>query len=127
MSDRASQRSEDRQPPPRCFAATGARVMRDTDAMRLGIDAAVFAISTDGVGIRIGTQLGIGEIVQIELKHDLQRIKREVRGIVRSIEPAFRERFDVTIEFQMRLTPLEVSLLKSSYDADGWDDTRRWI
>ncbi len=119
---------DDDETPPRIFSRTVARVFRDTDAMRLGVDARVFAVSAASVGIRMTTPLDAGENVKIELCNNLQRIDKEVRGIVKSIRPLSNGAFDIRIDLQLRLTPLEVSQLKSLYvDVDEEENKPRWL
>ena len=115
------------EPPPRLFSRTVARVFRDTDAMRLGVDARVYAVATTFVGIRLAMPLDVGEIVKVELSNNLQHIDKEVRGIVNSVRPLSKGQYDIKVDLQMRLTPLEVSQLKSLYVEDDEEDKPRWL
>jgi len=95
-----------------------ARVLRETDHMRLGIIARAYDISVGGIGIIISEELDLKEQVKIELRNDIQRFTKTVRGIVRHKRPRKDGGFVVGIEFYLRLTPLEVSLMQTRYPID---------
>ena len=105
----------------------GATVVRDTDKMRSGLEAALHDVSTTGVGIHMEAMLEIGEQVKLRLRNDVQRFEKEVRGTVRHCTPIAGNRNLVGIELLTRLTPLEVSLLRMGIAGEPGDAKPRWI
>jgi hypothetical protein len=60
------------------------------------------------------------------LHHVVQRFEKEVRGLVRQLEPIDAETERITVELFTRLTPVDVGVLKMGIDVDG-NAAPRWI
>ncbi len=102
-------------PPPRKRLAPGqpkASIIRDTDTMRLGIEGQLYDVSVAGIGILLDRTMPIGEQIKITLINDLQKVRKEVRGVVRHVTTLDDGQFQIGVELYTRLTPLEMSLLK---------------
>ncbi|GAB4156321.1 MAG: hypothetical protein Tsb009_33270 [Planctomycetaceae bacterium] len=91
-----------------------ARILLDTDLMRTGIPAHIFELSTGWLGLQLGTVIPVGEMIKIELRNEIQRIERTVRGAVREQVPFKENLHRIRVELFSRLTPYDVLLLKTS-------------
>lgn len=100
-----------------------ALIFRDTDAMRTGVAAAVHDLSSAGVGLVTTTPLETGEQIRLRLENLIQRIQRDVRGVVRHVTEQPHGRFRIGVELYTRLSPLDLCLLKSPLAAAGGDDS----
>lgn len=89
-----------------------ALVLRDSDVMRVGCEANLVNVSIGGLGLDSPIPLNLNEQVKILVTNAVQRITKEVRGVVRHVTPAGDGRYRVGVELYGRLTPLEVSLLR---------------
>jgi hypothetical protein len=98
--------------------SSGAAVVRDTDTMRCGVEASLKNVSLTGIGLTMEIELAINEQVQIRVRNEIQRIEKEVRGIVRHVTPRDGAGYYVGIELYSRLTPLEVGLLRMGLARD---------
>lgn len=123
MSDDPNKPGEPQKPPDlperrlmvRYPSTAGATVLRDSDAMRVGTEAKLHDVSIGGIGLTLKTDIpGIGEQIKVRLVNQIQRIEKEVRGVVRHVTPRDDGTFQIGLELYVRLTPLEVSLLKMS-------------
>ena len=106
----AERRSSERHP-----SRGTATLIRENDHMREGAVGTLHDISIMGLGLLFhDAELlpEVGEGVKVRLRNDVQRVDREVRGTVRHITQVVDGRHLVGIELALRLTPLEVSLLK---------------
>jgi hypothetical protein len=129
MSDAAPEdwTDDDRRAMPRYFSKGKVRVLRETDAMRSGLAGRMHDVSVSGVGFCIPAELEIGENVRVELSNELQRFKKEVRGIVRHVTPQPDGEFYIGMELRSRLTPPEVELMRSHRPADPGEDKPQWV
>lgn len=93
-------------------ASAAARVLRDSDAMRIGIEASLKDVTTEGVGIIVREPPQLHETVGITLTNLIQKVSVGTRGVVRHVTPLSDGSFLVGIELLVRLTPLTVSLLR---------------
>ena len=88
-------------------------VVRDTDMMRNGVQGSLLDVSCDGLGFVIEGPLEIGEQIKIRVRNDIQRFEKEIRGIVRRVIEDAEGGFQIGVELRCRLTPLDVSMLRS--------------
>lgn len=115
---------KERRTTPRLRARGVVRVLRDSDVLRTGIEGKLRDVSAIGVGVDLPVELEIGEHVKVRLINDVQRFECEVRGVVCHVTPAI-DRFFVGISLFTRLTPRQVSQLKTTLPMDdagqpGW-------
>ena len=103
-----------------------ALVVRETDMMRCGFDATLRNLSAGGLGLRLRVPLDPGEQVKVVVRNQIQRIEKEVRGIVRHVTPD-GEDFLVGVELCSRLTPLEVGLLRMGLPTDPHGSGPTWV
>ncbi len=89
----------------------GATIIRESDMMRAGIPAELVDVTVAGLGIRCPEELPADEAVQIKLFNQIQRFEKDTRGIIKHCTPHGDE-FRIGVELILRLTPLEVSLLR---------------
>lgn len=128
MSDNVPENEdEDRRAMPRYYSRGKVRVLRDTDSMRSGLAGRMHDVSVSGIGFCIKVELDVGELVRVELSNELQRFKKEVRGVVRHVTPQPDDEFYIGLELRSRLTPPEVELLRSHRPSDPDQDTTRWV
>ena len=102
-------------------------VVREADMMRVGVDAVLKDVSVAGVGIVVAEPLEVGEMVKIELVNEIQRVRKQTRGIIRHVTPHENGTYHVGVELLLRLTPLEVSLLRMGLPREDATDEPRWI
>ena len=108
-------------------SSAGAVIIRETDFMRLGIDARVRNVSLGGLGIDAEEPLELNEQVKIQLRNDVQRFEKEVRGIVRHVTWLENGVIRIGIELLLRLTPLEVSMLRMGIKSEDSEQATRWV
>ena len=123
----AQQRAKERRILVRYPCSAGAIIIRETDFMRLGIDARVRNVSLGGLGIDAEEPLELNEQVKIQLRNDIQRFEKEVRGIVRHVTYLEEGVIRIGIELLLRLTPLEVSMLRMGIKSEDGKETTRWV
>jgi hypothetical protein len=132
MSD-AEQTPEPTPPPsasgsnPKPTASTTARVIREMDMMRAGYDALLRGVSASQLVLEGPPGLSPQDQIKIKLRHVVQRFEKEVRGLVRTIEPLDGQIERITVELFTRLTPIEVSVLKMGIDASSGNTGKRWF
>ena len=107
--------------------SAGALIIRESDFMRLGIDARVRNVSLGGLGLEAEEPLELNEQVKIQLRNDVQRFEKEVRGIVRHVTWLENGVIRIGIELLLRLTPLEVSMLRMGIKSEDGKDTTQWV
>jgi hypothetical protein len=107
-------------------ASATAKVIREMDMMRAGLDAVVRSVTATQLVLEGAPGLKLQDQLKVRLHHVVQRFDKEVRGLVRQIEPIDADSERVTVELFTRLTPVEVSVLKMGIDVA--DDTApRWV
>jgi hypothetical protein len=114
------------QPARRRGASTTARIIREMDMMRAGIDAVLRSVSTSQLVLEGPPGLKLQDQIKVHLHHVVQRFEKEVRGLVRQLEPIDAETERITVELFTRLTPVDVGVLKMGIDVDG-NAAPRWI
>ena len=106
---------------------SGASVVRDSDRMRTGIEGRVLDVSMMGLGVLLPTPLELNEQVKLTVTNPVQRFTKATRGFVRHVTAREDGLFHVGIGLQVRLTPLEVLLLKMGIPIETDADTKFWI
>lgn len=105
---------------------SGARVLRDSDFVRIGIEATLRRLTAAGLELEMEIAPHSGEQVKILLHNEIQRLSKEVRGIVRHVMPLPDGRYRVELELFNRLSPLEVAMLRMSI-RDPAQSGPRWV
>ena len=95
--------------------------------MRLGTDARVRNVSLGGLGLDSEEPLELNEQVKIQLRNDIQRFQKEVRGVVRHVTYMEDGVVRIGIELMLRLTPLEVGLLRMGIKPEGDQPASQWV
>jgi hypothetical protein len=108
-------------------ASATAQIVREMDMMRSGLEAVLRAVSATQLVLESGPGLRAQDQIKIRLHHIVQRFEKEVRGLVRQVEPIDANTERITIELFTRLTPVEVSVLKMGIDVEGSDAGPRWV
>jgi hypothetical protein len=111
---------------PKPIASTTARIIREQDMMRAGYDAVLRGVSASQLILEGPPGLNLQDQIKIRLHHVVQRFDKEVRGLVRQIEPIGGQLERITVELFTRLTPIEVSVLKMGIDASSGHAEKRW-
>jgi transcription termination factor NusB len=93
--------------------------------MRSGYDAVLRGVATEKLMLEGPPGLALQDQLKIKLHHLVQRFDKEVRGVVRQIEPIDAQSERITVDLFTRLTPVEVSVLKMGLDAAGGTE-KRW-
>jgi hypothetical protein len=107
-------------------ARTTARIIREMDMMRAGYDAVLRGVDTSQLVLEGPPGLNPQDQIKIKLHHVVQRFDKEVRGLVRTIEPIDAQLQRITVELFTRLTPIELSVLKMCVDASSGTTEKRW-
>jgi hypothetical protein len=108
-------------------ASSTARLIRETDRMRTGIDAVVLEASTGSLSLYTQGQFAVDEQVKIRLKNVVQRFEKETRGLVRNIGAHPDGSTVLGIELLSRLSALEVSLVKMGIASPQADSGSKWV
>ena len=108
-------------------STAGAEVIRESDVMRCGYEATLRNVSLAGLGLWLDMPLNINEQVKVRVRNDVQRIEKEMRGVVRHVTPRENFSYLIGIELHSRLTPLEVQLLRMGIPRDGDDAGPLWV
>jgi hypothetical protein len=106
-------------------ASATARIIRESDMMRAGYDAVLREVAAEKLVLEGPPGLALQDQLKIKLHHLVQRFDKEVRGLVRQIEPVDAQTERITVELFTRLTPVEVSVLKMGLDVGGGAE-KRW-
>jgi hypothetical protein len=131
MSD--AEQTPEPAPPPKpspnakLTASTTARIIREMDMMRAGYDAVLRGVSASQLILEGPPGLSPQDQIKIKLHHVVQRFEKEVRGLVRTIEPLDSHLERITVELFTRLTPIEVSVLKMGIDVSSGSTEKRWF
>jgi hypothetical protein len=108
-------------------ASSTARLIRQSDRMRTGIDAVVFDVSTAYLSLYTQGQFVVEEQVKVRLKNVVQRFEKETRGLVRKIDANADGSTVLGIELLSRLSALEVSLVKMGIASPEADSGSKWV
>lgn len=112
---------------PRSRSKAEAIILLDTDVMRTGIKASLVDVSVGGVGIACDTPLEEGTHIKLRLQNAIQRFEREVRGVVRRVGTDDDGRCQIGVELFTRLTPLDVTLLRSGITGPSAEGGTVWV
>ena len=107
-------------------AKASTTVIRETDAMRAGLDAVLKDVSPTGIGVVLPIALAVNESVKIRLVNQIQRFERETRGTVRHVTQCDDGAYHIGIELSLRLTPLDVSLLRMGIPRETKAEGPQW-
>ncbi len=102
-------------------------ILRDTDAMRIGLRVGLEAICASAMGIISPVPLRVGEQIKIRLRNDMQRFATEMRGAVRRLESTEEGDFRAGIELFSRLMPLDVMMLRRAGMNDRTYTGKIWV
>ena len=127
MTDEQQSSGSERRLMVRYLGKASTTIIRDTDIMRSGVDAILKDVSPGGIGIVMGTPLQVDESVKVQLVNHVQRFEKQTRGIVRHVTTLDDGTYHIGIQLSLRLTPLDVSLLKMGMPHDDASDSQRWI
>jgi hypothetical protein len=108
-------------------ASTTAVVIRESDRMRTGIDAAVLGIAMDSLTLRTLGTFAVEELLKIRLKNIVQRFEKETRGVVRQSDTNVDGSTTVRVELLSRLSALEVSMLKMGIASGEAGAGPKWV
>jgi len=108
-------------------ASSTAMIVRESDKMRTGTDAAVLDISMSSLLLSTRGPFTVDEQIKIRLRNVVQRFEKEARGVVRKVDANADGSTTLTLELLTRLSALEVSLVKMGI-ATGQDGSgSRWV
>lgn len=102
-------------------------ILRDCDAMRIGLRVGLQAICASALGIVSPVPLRVGEQIKIRLRNDVQRFVTELRGAVRRLEATNDGNYRAGIELYSRLMPLDVMMLRRAGIHDGTYTGKIWV
>jgi hypothetical protein len=108
-------------------ASSTAVVIRESDRMRTGIDAAVLDVATGTLTLLSYGQFAAEEPIKIRLKNVVQRFEKETRGLVKKVTAGNAGVTTLDIELLSRLSALEVSLVKMGIAAPQEGSTSKWV
>lgn len=102
-------------------------VARERDPGRKRFPAQLLNISIAGIGLATAERIEPNEQVRIALQNDIQRISKEVRGIVRWMSPMADGEFRLGIELSPRLSPNDLQSLTRVGAAFGTGTGKIWM
>jgi DNA phosphorothioation-dependent restriction protein DptG len=129
-SDQVPSSADSSQPPDAARPVKGsstAVIVRESDRMRTGTDAAVLDISMSTLLLSTRGIFAVEEQLKIRLRNVVQRFEKEARGVVRKCESNADGSTTVTVELLTRLSALEVSLLKMGIASGQAGSASRWV
>jgi len=113
---------------PRPFRKPNASILRDTDVLRHGLPGHLEQVELGELVIALDEELPLREQIKIIVKNEVQRLEREVRGIVLDCTPGEQDAgFRVSIELYTRLTPLDVSMLRQGMKSESQPSQSKWL
>jgi hypothetical protein len=104
-----------------------ARLVRETDLMRRGIESDLLEVTGESLKLRASGQFAVNDSVNIHLVNPVQRCQKQTRGVVREIQQNPDGSFLLTVELFARITALEVSLFKMGIPPQDADSKPRWV
>ena len=108
-------------------ASSTAVVIRESDRMRTGIDAAVLAVETGTLALLTYGEFVVDEQIKIRLNNVVQRFEKETRGLVRKVSAGHAGATTLSVELLSRLSALEVSLVKMGVASSQEGSTSKWV
>jgi hypothetical protein len=102
-------------------------IMRDADAMRVGLCVKLGSIRAAEIEVISTVPLRINEQVKIRLRNDVQRITAELRGAARSITLRDDGAYLIRLELFTRLMPLDVMSLRRAGVTDAELIEKIWV
>jgi hypothetical protein len=108
-------------------SSSTALVVRESDRMRRGIEAAVLDVSTGFLSLSTRGPFAVDEQVKIRLRNVVQRFEKEARGLVRTIDARDDGSTTLGIDLLTRLSALEVSLVKMGIASPDAGSAPRWV
>lgn len=126
MSDSNEVPAPDDAPRPPKGSST-ALIVRESDKMRTGTDAAVLDISMSSLRLSTRGPFTVDEQIRIRLRNVVQRFEKEARGVVRKVDANADGATTLTLELLTRLSALEVSLLKMGIATGQAGSGSRWV
>ena len=94
--------------------SAGVTMVRANDLMRTGVHGTLLDVSHSELGFSIEEPPELNEQIKLVLRNDVQRFEKATRGTVRQIDARSDGTFYVSVNLLLRLTPLDVSLLRMS-------------
>jgi hypothetical protein len=116
---------DDPRRPPK--ASSTALIVRESDKMRTGTDAAVLDISMSSLLLSTRGPFTVDEQIKIRLRNVVQRFEKEARGVVRKVDANADGSTTLTLELLTRLSALEVSLLKMGIATGEPGSGSKWV
>src|SRR5262245_12113877 len=104
--------AEDRRKFPRHPGKATAELVREADALRQPLRVELLVISLSGVGLTASEAHKVGDHVRVRLRNDVQRFYKEVRGVIRWVQPIAVGRFRIGVELAARFTAIDMQILK---------------
>lgn len=80
-------------------------IVREREFARTRIPAKLLDISVAGIGLVTSARFEMNEQVYVCLQNEIQRIKKETRGVVRWMSPTTDGEFRVGVQLSVRLSP----------------------
>ncbi len=114
-------------PPRPPKASSTALIVRESDKMRTGTDAAVLDISMSSLLLSTRGPFTVDEQIKIRLRNVVQRFEKEARGVVRKVDANADGSTTLTLELLTRLSALEVSLLKMGIATGEAGSGSKWV
>jgi DNA phosphorothioation-dependent restriction protein DptG len=114
-------------PPRPAKASSTAMIVRESDKMRTGTDAAVLDISMSSLLLSTRGPFAVDEQIKLRLRNIVQRFEKEARGVVRKVDVNADGSITLTLELLTRLSALEVSLLKMGIPTGEAGSGSKWV
>jgi hypothetical protein len=108
-------------------ASSTAQIVRESDKMRTGTDAAVLDITMSSLLLSTRGPFTVDEQIKIRLRNVVQRFEKEARGVVRKVDANADGSTTLTLELLTRLSALEVSMLKMGIATGQAGSGSRWV
>jgi hypothetical protein len=102
-------------------------IVRERDFGRTRIPAKLLELSVAGIGLVSAARFETNEQVRVCLQNDIQRITKDVRGVVRWISPTTDEKFRVGIELCVRLSPHDLMSLTRVTTSSELGTSKIWM
>ena len=125
MTDNAQPSSENNSRPTR---KSNASILRDIDVLRHGLPGYLDKVELGELVISLEEALPVREQIKVIVRNEVQRLEREVRGIVLDCQQGDSGGMhQVTIELYTRLTPLDVSMLRQGLGSEAPSSQSKWL